>query len=158
MVNVCKCNFLEKLLSLFLLYIFALNTGASGEINIPDGVQIQPPIKFVWSRNNSDTRGMTEYIFELNSVAYPYSPSYQQALDPLRHSTCLEYGGAWLCHPITQYPYYPGYNGWVMGYRFCRSYEPDYCGWHTSAMSGICPGDSPGYSIKDIYNKIVMVI
>jgi len=146
------CDFCKKFLSLFLLSVFATSSEAAGEINIPDGVQIQPPIKFVWTRNTIDTRGMTEYQFELSSAAYPYSQSYQQALEPLRRATCLEYGGAWLCHPITEYPYYPGYNGWIKGYKFCRSYEPGYCGWHTSAMEGICPGNLAGYNIKDIYN------
>lgn len=64
----------------------------------------------------------------------------------------MENGGPWLCHAIEEYPYYPGYDGWVWSYRFCRPYEPHYCGWQASSRIGICPGDLIGYRIKDVYD------
>lgn len=135
-----------------LVFVVVGSSTAIADTSIPEGIQTQPPVKFVWSRNNLNTYGLSEYIFELSSAAYPYYPYYQQALESLRRETCTEYGGAWLCHPIEEYPYSPGYDGWIWGYKFCRTYEPDYCGWHISSQQGICPGNSVGYSIKDANN------
>lgn len=106
----------------------------------------------MWIRNSLNTYGLSEYILELSSTTYPYYPSYHQALESLRRDTCTEYGGAWLCHAIEEYPYSPGYDGWIWGYKFCRTYEPGYCGWHVSSQQGVCPGNSVGYSIKDANN------
>lgn len=78
--------------------------------------------------------------------------SYQNALDDLRQRTCQEYDGVWLCHDIEEFPFYPGYDGWIWGYRFCRPYEPGYCSWHAASRLGICPGNLTGYHIKDIYD------
>ncbi|MBK6957188.1 MAG: RHS repeat protein [Nitrosomonas sp.] len=136
----------------FVVFFAAGNSAVIADTSIPVGTQIQPPTKFVWSRNSLNTYGLSEYILELNSTAYPYYASFQQALESLRRETCTEYGGAWLCHPIEEYPYSPGYDGWIWGYKFCRTYEPGYCGWHTASQQGICPNNSVGYSIKDAYN------
>lgn len=145
----------QYLVKLWVLLLIAVGSSTvMADISIPEGTRIQPPIKFVWARNSLDTRGMSEYQFELNIAGYPflYYPSYQQALESLRRETCTDHGGAWFCHPIEKYPYSTGYDEWIWGYRFCRTYESGYCGWHVASKQGICPNNSVGYSIKDAHN------
>lgn len=124
-----------------------------GDHNIPAETQIQPPTRFLWTRNNLETRGYSEeQVASAVSSGWVFYSSYQAALESLRQTVCMENGGPWLCHAIEEYPYYPGYDGWIWSYRFCRPYEPNYCGWQASSRIGICPGDLIGYRIKDVYD------
>ncbi|MDR4517690.1 MAG: hypothetical protein MRK00_09950 [Nitrosomonas sp.] len=140
--------------SIFLLLLLLLITDvpkAIAETSIPEGVQIQPPTRFIWTRNSIETRGLTEeQVASAVSYGQVYYSSYRQALESLRQPVCLENGGVWLCHDIEELPFYPGYDEWIWGYKFCRPYEPDYCGWQATSRLGICPGNLTGYHIKDI--------
>ena len=140
--------------SIFILLFLLLITDVPkifAETSIPEGTQIQPPTRFIWTRNSIETRGLTEeQVASGKSYGYVYYSSYREALESLRQEVCLENGGAWLCHDIEEFPFYPGYDGWIWGYKFCRPYEPGYCSWQATSRLGICPGNLTGYHIKDI--------
>lgn len=148
-----RCKQFFQCIFAFLVFAFSGLTVMAelGDHNIPAETQIQPPTRFLWTRNNLETRGYSEeQVASAVSYGWAFYSSYQAALESLRQATCMENGGAWLCHDIEEFTYYPGYDGWIWGYRFCRPYELHYCGWQASSRIGICPGDLIGYRIKDV--------
>ncbi|WP_177170334.1 RHS repeat protein [Nitrosomonas marina] len=156
MNNVVFVEFEDKVFKgfLFVLLCSGVFVDASKVIAdtvIPEGVQIQPPTRFVWSRNSFETRGLKEdQLASALSYGYVYYSSYLEALEYLRKHTCNENEGVWLCHDNQELPFFPGYDGWIWGYKFCRPYEQDYCGWQATSRQGICPPNTTGYQIKDV--------
>ena len=144
-------NGLKKVLFVMLCFgIFVDASKAITETSIPEGAQTQPPTRIIWSRNSLETRGLREdQLASMLSAGYVYYSSYLEALESLRKHTCIENGGAWLCHENQEWPFFPGYDGWVWGYKFCRTYEPNYCGWQATSRQGVCPANTTGYHIKD---------
>ncbi len=45
----------------------------------------------------------------------------------------------------------PGHDGWLLGFRFCRAYEPDYCSWKGVTKHGICPSNITGFSVSSSF-------
>ncbi|PTN12731.1 RHS repeat-associated core domain-containing protein [Nitrosomonas aestuarii] len=131
------CN---KLTMALLIALFLLIAGISESIadtSIPEGTQIQPPTRTVWIRGLFPSPGTTEQL--LKNTQYYLSPV--DALDPLREGVCLEQGGPWLCRENAEIP---GHGGLLWGFKFCRPYEPDYCGTMSATLFGVCPSNIHG--------------
>lgn len=130
-------------LTLFVLLCW-VGLSASANDNIPADISIQPPTRYVWLQNFFPLSGFSEQA--LNSYHVYSSPN--DALDPQREGLCLEQGGVWLCH---QNEKIPSQDGWLWGFRFCRSYEPDYCGWKGASMHGVCPSNITGFYVPSTF-------
>ncbi len=130
----------QTLISLALLLFVVGSSKVSADYGIPPDTPTQPPTRYVWLQTWPQFAGTTEQLLSNQNVF----SSPKEALDPQREGVCLEQGGPWLCH---QNEVLPDQDGWMWGFRFCRTYEPGYCGWKAASLHGVCPSSTSGYYI-----------